>query len=542
MKKLSLLISALLMLALSTKASTKTTLSIGEAKKEWNEKMLTINGNTITFDAGKETKTDNDDNKTEEDAYANAALSWLSEATNDLSSYDRLVFELEEASDGVIEVGVSNGGYWGKTSLHKLEKGETKLSLELSELKITSTPGDNDTWKTGDALDLENINMIFMRTDWCHSQTIKVKEFYIEKDKADNETSEYDVILQRTLRKTSPFPLAAGALDLTIWGEGNTYDATTKTLTFGEAYNSIGWTYDEAKDFSSFDKLKIDLQQSLSAYSEEMMVQLHVVAGEKNYWMELPKTQKAITISLNEAVWTVTENSTDTKEQKISNRADVKKVYFWTWTKGGKIKLKSVYLENGDKQTDCIVRENRTAKYGTVCLPFAAEKPYNATLYTVKGVDCKDAPSKLYIEEADVIEAGKAYIYQSDDAEDVAFYKSDETGNLSSATAATDLIGNFDEANATAGHYILVSNKWKKANANSKVGKYRASLNLDAVSVLSGNEAAAKYMGIGMDETTGISTVKDYDATSAYHTLGGLRIAQPTRGLYIVNGKKAIVK
>ena len=45
------------------------------------------------------------------------------------------------------------------------------------------------------------------------------------------------------------------------------------------------------------------------------------------------------------------------------------------------------------------------------------------------------------------------------------------------------------------------------------------------------------------DETTGImETVRETTTNNQYYTLDGRRVAQPTKGLYIVNGKKVIIK
>ena len=43
-------------------------------------------------------------------------------------------------------------------------------------------------------------------------------------------------------------------------------------------------------------------------------------------------------------------------------------------------------------------------------------------------------------------------------------------------------------------------------------------------------------------EATGIEAVKDAQAEGAWYTIQGVRVAQPTKGLYIHNGKKVIVK
>ena len=44
------------------------------------------------------------------------------------------------------------------------------------------------------------------------------------------------------------------------------------------------------------------------------------------------------------------------------------------------------------------------------------------------------------------------------------------------------------------------------------------------------------------DETVGIATVNTAKQQDVYYNLQGVRVAQPTKGLYIINGKKVVVK
>ena len=58
--------------------------------------------------------------------------------------------------------------------------------------------------------------------------------------------------------------------------------------------------------------------------------------------------------------------------------------------------------------------------------------------------------------------------------------------------------------------------------------------------------SAPEYLGFGGDgNTTGVETLNVERGTlndNSYYNLAGQRVAQPTKGLYIVNGKKYIVK
>ena len=62
--------------------------------------------------------------------------------------------------------------------------------------------------------------------------------------------------------------------------------------------------------------------------------------------------------------------------------------------------------------------------------------------------------------------------------------------------------------------------------------------------IASGNSSLARSLNVVFaDETTGIKSVQSSGLTvNGYYYLSGQRVAQPTKGLYIVNGKKIIVK
>lgn len=349
------------------------------ARAEWGE-----DGMTIDKDNKKITKTTA--------AWAgNNAVSWLNYTVTDISGYNRLVLELNEASTGPVEVVVSDAGFWGgKCHSAILAAGETELILTLSELKITGTPSGEDTWAKGDPLDLENVNLIFIRTDnGTANQVIDVKDFYF---------------------------------------------ATAEPSKFS------------------------------------------------------------------------------------------------------------------------LIRENMTAdKYGTICLPFAASKPSNATVYDVVGYsEDNDAPKNVYLRTVDALEAGKAYLFKSSDDKDITFIKTGSDANLDSpATPSDGLIGYFDAATryVPQNSYILVSGKWKKVTKENQnqVGLYRGYLTLSEN--LKVTPAAARSLGyLEMDmygsETTGIADVRSKmsDVKGDCYDLQGCKVANPTKGLYIVNGKKVVLK
>lgn len=84
-------------------------------------------------------------------------------------------------------------------------------------------------------------------------------------------------------------------------------------------------------------------------------------------------------------------------------------------------------------------------------------------------------------------------------------------------------------------------------NGSQGVGFYKANgQSLDAHKAylhVSSQAAARSFIGFSEDETTGISNVNSETiANGRFYNLAGQNVANPTKGLYIVNGKKVILK
>ena len=63
------------------------------------------------------------------------------------------------------------------------------------------------------------------------------------------------------------------------------------------------------------------------------------------------------------------------------------------------------------------------------------------------------------------------------------------------------------------------------------------------LSVATGGGSAREFFAFDDDETTGIEAVKATQKMNGeFFNLAGQRVAQPAKGLYIVNGKKVIMK
>lgn len=136
---------------------------------------------------------------------------------------------------------------------------------------------------------------------------------------------------------------------------------------------------------------------------------------------------------------------------------------------------------------------------------------------------------------------------------------------VSKVPAGTGLI--LERANGSAEAIPVLSGDADDVTANKLVRGAGAAV--DAGYVLVNRSGSAEFAGIGTDkpvvakdqaylniaaeapylqfvfaesETTGISTVKAAAVNGAIYNLNGQRVAKATKGLYIVNGKKAIIK
>ena len=112
------------------------------------------------------------------------------------------------------------------------------------------------------------------------------------------------------------------------------------------------------------------------------------------------------------------------------------------------------------------------------------------------------------------------------------------------APAGNKLVGVL-EATAIGGNntdytdYVLKGGKFMKASAGTlPAGK--AYLHVEAPA----NAAPALTIGFGDEGTTGIRSIDNGQLTidNVYYDLSGRRVAEPTKGVYIVNGKKVVIK
>lgn len=173
------------------------------------------------------------------------------------------------------------------------------------------------------------------------------------------------------------------------------------------------------------------------------------------------------------------------------------------------------------------------AGWGTTMLPFAvAELPEGVKAYTCAEV----SGSTLTLVEVNALEANKPYIIEGAWSETLT---GDAQGTALTYTEGL-LTGVYATQAATDGTYIL-------QNQDGKVGFYQVNT-AEAQPNVPANRAyltapAAGVKAFYFDDATAISSVLDGIAAGSIYDLNGRKVAKMQKGgIYVVNGKKIIIK
>lgn len=185
--------------------------------------------------------------------------------------------------------------------------------------------------------------------------------------------------------------------------------------------------------------------------------------------------------------------------------------------------------------------EVTSAGYSTLVLPFNAALPSGVSAYNlvVSGTTVSGKPASSIIKNKPVLikAAQGSYTFTADDAAGIAYVASPANGAL---------IGTYKSTNAPGGNYVLQSHDGTVAfyqlgeGGNHVVSPFRA--------YLDGSQAgagAAKSMRLDLDDA--VTAIQDLTtvvkADSRIFDISGRELRRADKpGLYIINGKKTIIK
>lgn len=205
-------------------------------------------------------------------------------------------------------------------------------------------------------------------------------------------------------------------------------------------------------------------------------------------------------------------------------------------------------------QDYAIVKLNRTVKadtWSSFTVPFNIPEEQIPGFITIKKLTSSSMNGeyvKLNFESASSIEAGVPYMMKSSvEISNIKVYGVDVDSELNDIeTTYAVMKGNMAQMNVPVGAFFISNNTWYEAEAgeNRAVGMkaFRAYIELTEKA----QNAGARGFVMDIDgEVTRIDTVSqsgNVQFNGTAYDLQGRRVEKPARGLYIVNGKKVLVK
>ncbi len=198
-------------------------------------------------------------------------------------------------------------------------------------------------------------------------------------------------------------------------------------------------------------------------------------------------------------------------------------------------------------------RQYSKGSAASVCLPFAVDAPENGTLYTYKDIE----GTKIVITPVANPAAATPYFFIPTDN---ATLSSSQSQTIAAVTdPATEKSGNelhgvysgmsFSNVSETA--YGMAGSPFKYNGKDYPAGTFvkfssSAWINPFRAYLLLSNPSGAKpaIMEMAIDNTTtGITSINDVPAAqSPYYNLEGMKVVNPSHGIYIHNGHKVIMK
>ena len=209
--------------------------------------------------------------------------------------------------------------------------------------------------------------------------------------------------------------------------------------------------------------------------------------------------------------------------------------------------------------------------YTTLYVDFPFKIVGDVKAYTIEGVDAKNAQGyyfakvKELAQKGDTVPAQTAVVLECNST-NPADNKLLPTGDEKPKTSNNRLCGTFfggaingltvkdgagNDYNVT--HDNIRAFNINTADSRNPIGFYKVKNNVTnlpgnkAFLVLTSTEAQAKSFVLEFEDggTTGIETIensKNSTEDGVYYDLQGRRVENPTRGIYIVNGKKVVIK
>ena len=333
------------------------------------------------------------------------------------------------------------------------------------------------------------------------------------------------------------------------WTGVSTYNGKMYVHGAKDSYKWIAPTYDSESD-------KIHITYHVQKTNDWTPSYAYIYKGDEGYnngWAGDPMSENAfnngwydyvVSYSFDKIIFDNGSSGDGNQTGEITIN-DAKDEYWTTYVSG------TTTTVDRDSKPEGWIDYKRTSltdgKFGTICLPYNATVT-GATVFKIvsKTEDAGHNLTGINLESVDALEAGKAYIFKATGTTLTATY----SGSYTEATAGYGMMGNLSSTPVTLdgseGYYVVGGdNKIHKVvtgGSGVTIGQYKGYIIPGSITKVA-NSRSANFLSFE-DETTGIAGVEMNDDAEqkVVYNLNGQRVANPTKGLYIVNGKKVIMK
>ena len=352
---------------------------------------------------------------------------------------------------------------------------------------------------------------------------------------------------------------ATDAAEVQYWSStlSNWTDAATNNIVFPTKWGSAALNNDNLKDLEIGDIITIDFTHADGIGEWDAQLQI-ALAHPSDPWTSFIDVPVGLTSSISLVVDAGNITNLTTGDVR-PNGKDVTITHIRTLksaTKCYQLSASNGTIVSNLPTTSPIDIEliRKFDWHTTICLPFDVDdlsvfghsaKAYEFKEYTaaegLKFIERSkiqaDVPYYMTFDMSGVDEADKTYaVTFSNITIDTDFHNPDASGGL---TFEGNYTPSFDMKDKYGVACVNHSGSWDwgfyKGGTGSKLNAFSA--------YIEGTPATSRIIVSLEEETTGINTVQSSELrVNGYYDLSGRCVSQPTKGLYIVNGKKVIFK
>ena len=303
--------------------------------------------------------------------------------------------------------------------------------------------------------------------------------------------------------------------------------------------NSVTFVQGEVCEFIIYGP---DASGRYSIYDETDEGYLYAASSSNNYL----RTQ---TPNNDNGKWTITFDGGTNSASIVANGSNTRKVMQYNSQNSifacyASANQGAVYLyeKKGEVAPTTVDVTLAASDYASYCSPFALNLAFTTTDYAAYAVTATSGTTVTFNKISDAVPAETPFILYGEDKGGTTIHLSIATGETTEVSSNM-LVGTLAPTyiETVTGDYTnfgLSNGTFVKIN-NGTLPAHKAYLPVKTIDVPVVNAP----MQIIFNDATGISQVENVQLSNEnYYDLQGRKIENPTKGLYIVNGKKVVIK